>query len=178
MKSARSVFVGAGVLVLACVVAPAAAAAQPVSQPGVGVAAVCTIVNGSADRSCTPGVFNPDVTQATINSTICVPGWTKTVRPPASYTTGLKNTQKVVYGEAAISNASLEEDHLVSLELGGAPRDPQNLWPEPRMSAGTAPSGRAAEDKDREENALKANICNGSMTLSQGRQAILAHWTH
>jgi hypothetical protein len=23
-----------------------------------------------------------------------------------------------------------EEDHLISLELGGAPRDPKNLWPQ------------------------------------------------
>src|SRR5216683_2609243 len=26
--------------------------------------------------------------------------------------------------------AHYEEDHLVSLELGGHPRDPRNLWPE------------------------------------------------
>lgn len=40
------------------------------------------------DPQLTPGVTNPDVTQATIDKTICVPGWTKTIRPPASYTKG------------------------------------------------------------------------------------------
>jgi hypothetical protein len=140
-------------------------------------AATCTIVAGTADSSCTPGAFNPDVTQSTIGSTICVSGWTATVRPPSSYTTNLKNQQKVEYGEASIPNSELEEDHLVPLELGGAPRDPNNLWPEPRSSAG-ARSGQAAEDKDTEENALKRQVCAGQITLATARRTILADWTH
>ncbi|MEU1596054.1 hypothetical protein ABZ468_25155 [Streptomyces sp. NPDC005708] len=36
------------------------------------------------DSSCTPGAYNPDVTQSNIHSTICVSGWTATVRPPTS----------------------------------------------------------------------------------------------
>ena len=39
-----------------------------------------------ADAVRTPGVLNPDVTQANIDSTICVHGWTRTIRPPTSYT--------------------------------------------------------------------------------------------
>ncbi|MBV8598859.1 MAG: hypothetical protein JO017_08565, partial [Actinobacteria bacterium] len=35
-----------------------------------------------ASPTLTPGATNPDVTQATIGSTICVRGWTATVRPP------------------------------------------------------------------------------------------------
>ena len=42
------------------------------------------------DPACTPGSYNPDVTQSTIDSTICVSGWTSTVRPPTSYTNPLK----------------------------------------------------------------------------------------
>lgn len=136
----------------------------------------CVIVAGQADFGCTPGVFNPDVTQTTIGSTICVSGWTATIRPPASYTTNLKNQQKIDYGEANIPNSELEEDHLVPLELGGAPRDPRNLWPEPRSSAGV-PNGQAAEDKDREENALKRQVCAGQISLTQARHTILSHWT-
>lgn len=141
-------------------------------------AATCTISQGRADRACTPGAFNPDVTQATIGSTICVSGWTATVRPPASYTTALKNQQKAGYGESAVANSDLEEDHLVPLELGGAPRDPHNLWPEPRLSAGTTTSGQAAEVKDREENTLKKQVCAGTLTLAQARATIIADWTH
>src|SRR4051794_16847852 len=46
-----------------------------------------------ADAQLTPGVLNPDVTQATIATTICVHGWTRTVRPPSSYTGDLKLRQ-------------------------------------------------------------------------------------
>ena len=35
-----------------------------------------------ADPRRTPGVLNPDVTQANIRSTICKHGWTSTIRPP------------------------------------------------------------------------------------------------
>jgi hypothetical protein len=137
----------------------------------------CTIVSGKADSDCTPGAFNPDVTQSTIGSTICVSGWTATVRPPSSYTTNLKNQQKVSYGEADIPNSDLEEDHLVPLELGGAPRDPRNLWPEPRSGAGV-PSGQTAETKDTEENSLKRQVCAHTITLATARSKIIADWTH
>ena len=35
-----------------------------------------------ASRALTPGMLNPEVTPATIGSTICVHGWTQTIRPP------------------------------------------------------------------------------------------------
>ena len=34
------------------------------------------------------------------------------------------------YGETG-SPSDYQEDHLISLELGGNPTDPRNLWPEP-----------------------------------------------
>ena len=66
------------------------------------------------DPSCTPGVTNPDVTQADIDETICKSGWTATVRPPVSYTEPLKYQQKAAYGETGpVSN--YEEDHLIPI---------------------------------------------------------------
>jgi hypothetical protein len=141
-----------------------------------GAPGSCVALNGKADLHCTPGAFNPAVTQATINSTICVVGWTETIRPPASWTTQLKNQQKPLYGESAISNADLEEDHLVPLELGGNPHDPNNLWPEPRDTISTP--GQGAETKDNEESLLKHQVCSGQITLDAARQKILADWTH
>src|ERR1700687_1954524 len=38
------------------------------------------------DPKCTPGAVDPSVTQDNIDSTICVSGYTKTVRPPVSVT--------------------------------------------------------------------------------------------
>lgn len=85
-----------------------------------------------------------------------MPGWTKTVRPPLSYTAPLKIKQIGQYGYSDTKTADYEEDHLVPLELGGAPRDPKNLWPEPRYG------GKPAASKDSVENKLKVAVCNGT----------------
>src|ERR671937_568032 len=109
-----------------------------------------------ASSTLTPGALNPDVTQANIRSTICVSGWTATIRPPADYTDALKLKQMWQYGETGPPSA-YEEDHLISLELGGAPRDPRNLWPEPRPRA---------DEVDRIENELNAKVCSGELSLA------------
>ena len=113
-----------------------------------------------ADPVRTPGVLNPDVTQATIGTTICVQGWTRTVRPPTEYTNALKLRQMRAYGETG-PPSEFQEDHLISLELGGHPTDPRNLWPEPYP--------RAAQ-VDEIENELNARVCGGSLTLAQAQQ--------
>jgi hypothetical protein len=58
---------------------------------------------------------------------------TKHIHPLAPYTDALKRAQMQAYGDTG-SPAHFEEDHLIPLALGGAPRDPQNLWPEPHPS--------------------------------------------
>jgi hypothetical protein len=117
-----------------------------------------SVVRASWTR--TPGVLNPAVTQATIGSTICVHGWTSTVRPPVSYTNHLKEVQLGQYGlHGALS--AFQEDHLVSLELGGNPTDARNLWPEPYP--------RAA-DVDRIENQLNHEVCTGALTLAEAQR--------
>ncbi|MCX5055067.1 hypothetical protein [Streptomyces sp. NBC_00474] len=123
------------------------------------------------DPTCQPGAYNPDVTQDTIDSTICVSGWTATVRPPTSYTNALKVKQIAEYGYSDTSTSDYEEDHQVPLELGGAPKDPKNLWPEPRYGNETA------SNKDSVENKLKKAVCDGTVTLDDARSAIAADWT-
>jgi hypothetical protein len=113
-----------------------------------------------ADPVRTPGVLNPDVTQANIHSTICRHGWTATIRPPVDYTNALKRKQMRLYGETG-SMSDYQEDHLISLELGGNPTDPRNLWPEPYPRA---------SDVDRIENDLNAQVCSGRLTLAQAQQ--------
>jgi hypothetical protein len=113
-----------------------------------------------ADSVRTPGVLNPDVTQETIRSTICTHGWTATIRPPVDYTNELKRRQMRAYGETGPVSA-YQEDHLISLELGGDPTDPHNLWPEPYP--------RAA-DVDRIENELNAEVCGGKLSLGDAQQ--------
>ena len=113
-----------------------------------------------ADPVRTPGVVNPDVTQANIHSTVCRHGWTDTIRPPTSYTNALKAKQMRQYGEAG-SLSDYQEDHLISLELGGHPTDPRNLWPEPYPRA---------SEVDKMENELNAQVCSGELTLAEAQQ--------
>lgn len=123
------------------------------------------------DPSCTPGVYYSGVTQSNIHSTICVSGWTDTVRPPTSYTNPLKEQGIIDYGYSDTNMADYEEDHLVPLELGGSPRDPGNLWPEPHYGTQTAYT------KDGTETKLKNAVCAGTITLSAARSAIKTNWT-
>jgi hypothetical protein len=113
-----------------------------------------------ADLTRTPGVLNPDVTQANIHSTICVRGWTRTIRPPTSYTNDLKRKQMREYGVGG-SMSDYQEDHLISLSLGGHPTDPRNLWPEPNP--------RAVE-VDEIERELGDKVCSGELSLAEAQQ--------
>lgn len=125
------------------------------------------------DPTCTPGALNPAVTQADIRTTICVRGWTATERPPVSYTEPLKRRQIAQYGYTDRRLSTYEEDHLIPLELGGAPRDPRNLWPEP----GDHPKPGVLNSKDLVENALRAAVCSGRVQLAAAQQAIATDWT-
>lgn len=116
--------------------------------------------DGGPDTACTPGVTDSRVTQANIQQTICVPGYTKTVRATTQAT---KDAVLAAYGLQRPWKGEI--DHLISLELGGA--DVQaNLWPE----AGAIPN-----PKDHEENVLHAEVCAGTITLAQAQDTI-RHW--
>jgi hypothetical protein len=124
-----------------------------------------------------PGTANPDVTQYNIDSTICKSGFTKTIRPPASYTNKLEQQQIRDEGLPG-SPQDYEEDHLISLELGGAPKDEKNLWPEPYENRGAkfATLGTGSESKDKVENETKRLICSGKMSLSEAQERIASDW--
>jgi hypothetical protein len=63
--------------------------------------------------------LNPDVTQTTINKTICVVGYTGTVRPAVRYTNAVK-IKLLKQANKPSSDAGLYElDHIVPLTLGG-----------------------------------------------------------
>jgi hypothetical protein len=120
-----------------------------------------------ASWTLTPGLLNPDVTQATLAATICKSGWTRTIRPPTSYTNELKRKQMREYRRAG-DLVDYQEDHLISLELGGHPTDPRNLWPQPYPRA---------SEVDRTENELKDAVCSGDLSLAdaQRRELLLKH---
>jgi len=124
------------------------------------------------NRTLTPGATNPAVTQTTIHSTICLTGYTKTIRPSSSYTTALKR-QQLAAGYTFhhdLSTSDYEEDHLISLELGGSPASVKNLWPEPYAAA------EGARVKDKIENRLHDLVCSGQLTLRAAQRAIATNW--
>jgi len=132
-----------------------------------------------------PGVVSPDITQANIDQTICNPQWsTKSIRPPVSYTNNLKMKQLAASHATDKTPAHYEEDHLVSLELGGHPRHPRNLWPErwgtpghPLTHLGPFPAYLVgANAKDKTENALHAEVCHGTLTLREAQFIIATDW--
>ncbi len=147
-----------------------------VSPVSASTPASLVLATGLPSHSLTPGATNPEVTQATISQTICLVGWTATIRPSSSYTSALKAKQIATYGFTDHHLADYEEDHLISLELGGSPRDPLNLWPEPRhirLANGTDVGGYT---KDAFENALKRRVCAGTLTLASAQREIALNW--
>jgi hypothetical protein len=118
------------------------------------------------DPGCTPGAVDPAVTQANIGRTICRSGYSESVRPPESITEREKRASVPAYGDQRPLHA-YEYDHLVSLELGGAPNDARNLWPEP---------GASPNPKDVLENRLHRLVCDHQMTLAAAQLAIAHNW--
>ena len=112
----------------------------------------------------TPGWYNPFVSQGNISSTICVSGYTATVRPSYSYTKALKQME-LKFRRMPGTVSDYELDHFIPLELGGNPYDTRNLWLE---------AWAGANKSDPYENALHKQVCNGSITLKQAREDIIS----
>ena len=152
------------VLVVAALVVAVGALAFRLEHTHGGGAAAGAVL---ADPVRSPGVLNPAVTQANIRSTICKRGWTATIRPPVEYTNELKREQMPAYGESG-PLSDYQEDHLISLELGGNPTDPRNLWPEPYPRAAAV---------DQIENQLNGEVCSGALSLhdAQVKESTIKH---
>jgi len=166
------------------------------------------------DAGRTPGAANAQVTQGNIQENICSRQWsTKQIRPPSGYTSKLKRKQLREYGDtvhqtrAELINpntgkvdttrcvahsdnmACFEEDHLISLEVGGNPTDPRNLWPEPyNTKVDWVIIG--AHQKDVVEGFIHDEICydipdakknsyipaTTSITLRRGQEILSGDW--
>ncbi len=125
----------------------------------------CAEHHGLPDPRCTPGAIRSGVTLAAI----CAFGYSRAVRPPESFTEPLKLAQMRAYRLPG-SPSDYQEDHLVPLSIGGAPRDPHNLWPEPR----TGPN--SAEQKDRLETWAARMACAERIPLARLQRSIASDW--
>ena len=128
--------------------------------------------SGLPNTMLTPGAVNPAINQNNIDQTICVSGWTKTVRPPVSYTNSLKYKQlHEGYNLGGDTNMKdYEEDHIVPLEVGGNPSSPLNLFPEPRNIR------LNSYLKDQLENEIHLLVCHHQLSLKAGQAVFLNNW--
>jgi hypothetical protein len=151
---------GLAVVAVAVAIAASAGAAAAARNPGL------------PNPALTPGATNPAVTPGTIHSTICVPGYSSSVRPPESYTEPLKYRQLDsgynLHGDTHAGD--YEEDHLIPLEVGGSPTSVKNLWPEPWNVTWNA--GR----KDRLEGVMHDLVCEGRVGLRAAQRVFATNW--
>lgn len=138
--------------------------------------AVCGQISPLPNPRLTPGALNKAITQDTIKDTICNPKWsTKSIRPSTSYTNKIKRMTMNQY-ERPGTMADYELDHLISLELGGDPTDPRNLWPE-KWNLIVDGEDLGAHTKDKVENFLHKAVCDGAVPLATAQEWIAKDWT-
>jgi hypothetical protein len=121
-------------------------------------------LGANPDRRCSPGAYYSKLTKTVICSPTFRTGPIRNV--PVSEKFAVEQEYGIAPGHYG---ATLEIDHIVSLELGGS-NDIANLYPE---EADAHPGYRV---KDQLENRLHALVCSGAMTLLSVRERIAANW--
>ncbi|MDE3193167.1 MAG: hypothetical protein KGN00_05715 [Chloroflexota bacterium] len=178
----------AAVLLSGCV---GGAASQPTDQPSPTTLATRTLVPtptpterptlppdlptrcsaspaGPPDPKCNPGLADPAVTQDTLTTTICAPGYAERASPPQAYLDELRAQQLGAYAFDG-DPGSYTEDHVLAIGLGGDPRDPRNLWPQ-------SGQGLSADRKHELEKWAHDEVCSGRMTLAAAQARMLSSW--
>lgn len=130
---------------------------------GVLIGTVFLVQSATAE----PLPTNPDVTPFTIQNTICVKGWTISVRPPVSYTNHIKKQRLHEMGLPLELIGNFQLDHKLPLSLGGSPDDIRNL---------VLQDHDEAEEKDAVERCLPAAVCSGAVNLHDAQIAIWRDW--
>lgn len=122
----------------------------------------CVSHGALQDKACTPG----SIFQTATKDDICRLGYAKSVRNVPQEE---KNQVYAEYGILSYHSGEYEVDHLISLELGGS-NDIANLWPEP------ADPRPGFHEKDKVENYLHDQVCNGTLSLQQAQSEIANDW--
>lgn len=111
--------------------------------------------------------LNPDVSQSTIQQTICVKGYSSTVRPSTSYTNPIKFRLMRQDGIPQSDKSEWALDHRIPISLGGHPRALSNLQ---------LLTAKENSRKSRIEAKLLCYVCVGQMPLAQAQQEIAGGW--
>lgn len=113
------------------------------------------------DSACSPGAV-----LTTDTKVICKSGYTKTVR---NVTESTKKKVFKEYGIPYVQHSNYEVDHIISLELGGS-NDISNLYPESYLIKDNA------RIKDKLENYLHKQVCDGKMDITEAQRQISSDW--
>jgi hypothetical protein len=97
---------------------------------------------------------------------VCTPGWSSEHREYLRV--GEKRQVLAAYGLPSTTKPS-EWDHLISLELGGD-NGPENIWPMLNHDQD--------QRKDRLENSLHRQVCDGEISLEQAQREIEEFWRY
>jgi len=147
----------------------------------IGLLSTAAAVPIRPDPDRTPGIADKAITEKNYRTVLCADEngnkihTTDEKRPTTAYTTGVKVKQLKAWGYTDKVKGHYEEDHLISLELGGDDSDERNLWPQPY--AGTW----GAKTKDTLELELGRRIClhrgdTNFLTLAQARKIVAGDW--
>jgi hypothetical protein len=112
------------------------------------------------------GAIDPAVTQANVGQTVCQIGYTSTVRPPREWSRAVK-VRLMEEQHLSWRIKDYELDHLIPLNIGGASRDPANLWLQ---------RWDEARAKDDDELQMYHAVCSGRMRLEQAQRRMLDKW--
>ena len=122
----------------------------------------CEVQGPMQDKQCTPGAIIPTATA----EQICARGYAKSVR---NVPVAVKHEVYREYGVGHHEPGEYEVDHLISLELGGS-NDIANPWPE------TAEPRPGFHEKDKVENYLHKEVCEGKIQLQEAQREIANNW--
>jgi hypothetical protein len=138
-----------------------------------GLAATASHAQSSLpDPKVTPGAVDPSITQENIHSTVCVPGWSKRVRPPVTMTEKWKRDALRQSGYLDQNISHYEWDHLIPIEVGGSPTSLLNQW----LEYHHPDDGWDFDLKDQFENEMHRRLCSGRVSLTEAQQAFVGDW--
>lgn len=100
---------------------------------------------------------------------VCVPGYATKARGSLSDATKREVCRR--YGlHYPLPHGKYEYDHFVSIELGGDPKNANNIWPQSYAGLWNAHQKDALEDR------LHKLVCDGTITLAEAQREIRADW--
>lgn len=134
----------------------------------------CAIRHALPDPACTPGAVDVRVTVEILCSRR-----TKEVRHTWRRITIDSFT---AYGVSRDDGVAREDDHLISLELGGADNDIANHFPQAYEDPVALKDGKLSDDelgahaKDKVENWLHRRVCAKELPLADAQRMIATNW--